>query len=50
MLLEVYILLSPQEEEVDVSSCGNRFTHLAAHLSKRLNPLYVITLVCLGNA
>ena len=34
MLLDVYILLSPQEEEVPSSSCGNRRTHLAAHSSK----------------
>ena len=49
MLLDVYILLSPQEEEVHSSSCGNRCTHLAAHSSKILNPLSVILLVCLGN-
>ena len=49
MLLDVYILLSPQEEEVHSSSCGNRCTHLAAHSSKRLNPLSVIILVCVGN-
>ena len=48
MLLDVYILLSPQEEEVHSSSCGNRCTHLAAHSSKRLNPLSVIILVCLA--
>ena len=28
----------------------NRCTHLAAHSSKRLNPLSVIIIVCLGNA
>ena len=49
MLLDVYILLSPQEEEVHSSSCGNRCTHRAAHSSKRLNLLSVIILVCLGN-
>ena len=49
MLLDVYILLSPQEEEVHSSSSGNRCTHLAAHSSKRLNPLSFIILVCLGN-
>ena len=49
MLPDVYILLSPQEEEVHSSSWGNRCTHLAAHSSKRLNPLSVIILVCLGN-
>ena len=42
MLLDVYILLSPQEEEVHSSSCGNIFRHLAAHSSKRLDPLSVI--------
>ena len=49
MLPDVYILLSPQEEEVYSSSLGRRCTHLAAHSSKRLNPLSVIILVCLGN-
>ena len=49
MLLDVYILLSPQEEEVHSSSCGNRCTHLEAPSSKRLNTLSVILLVCLGN-
>ena len=38
MLSHVYILLSLQEEEVHSSSWGNRCTHLAAHLSKRLSP------------
>ena len=45
MLLDVYILLHPQEEEVHPSGS----THLVAHSSKRLNPLSVIILVCLGN-
>ena len=49
MLLDLYILLSPQEEEVHSSSCGNRCTHLAAHSSKRLNVLSVIILICLAN-
>ena len=49
MLLDVYNLLSPQEEEVHSSSCGNRCTHLAAHSSKRLNPLSVIILVYISN-
>ena len=49
MLLDVYILLSPQEEEVHSSSCGNRCTYLAANSSKRLNFLSVIISVCLGN-
>ena len=31
ILLDVYILLFPQEEEVHSSSCGNRCKHLAAH-------------------
>ena len=31
MLLDVFILLTPEEEEVHFSSCGNRCTHLAAH-------------------
>ena len=39
----------PQEGEVHCSSCANRSTHLVAHSSKRLNPLSVIILVCLGN-
>ena len=49
MLLDLYVLLSLQEEEVLSSSYGNRCTHLAAHSSKRLNLLSVIILVCLGN-
>ena len=49
MLLHVYILLFPQEEEVQFSSFGNRCTHLAAHSSKILKLLSVIILVCLGN-
>ena len=49
-LPDVYILLSPQEEDVQSSSRGKRFTHLTTHPSKRLNPLSVIILVCLGNA
>ena len=49
ILPDVYILLSPQEEEVHSSSCGNRSAHLAAHSSKRLNLLSVITLVRLTN-
>ena len=31
--------------QVHSSSCGNRCTHLTAHLSERLNPLSVIILV-----
>ena len=43
MLPNVYILLSPQEEEV------HRCTRLIAHSSKRSTPLSAIILVCLGN-
>ena len=49
LLLDVYILQSPQEEEVHSSSYWNRCTYLAAHSSKRLKPLPVIILVCLSN-
>ena len=38
-----------QEQEVLSSFGGNRCTHLAPDSSKRLNPLFVIILVCLGN-
>ena len=38
ILPDVYILLSPQEEEGH-SFSGDRCTHLAAHLSKGVNPL-----------
>ena len=48
-LPDVYILLSPQQEELHCSSWGNRCTYLAAQLSKRLNTLSVIILVCLSN-
>ena len=47
-MLDVHILLSPQEEGMHSSSCGNRCAHLAAHSPKRLKPLSVIILVCLG--
>ena len=46
---DVYILLSPQEEEVHFSSRGDRCAHLEAHSSKTLSTLPVIILVCLGN-
>ena len=36
MLADVYILLSPQEEDVHSSSWRDRCTHLAAHSPKRL--------------
>ena len=49
MLPDVYILLSPLEEEVHSSSRGDICTHLEAHSSKRLDPLSVIILVSLGN-
>ena len=48
-LPDVYILLSPHEEEVHSSSSGNRCIHLSGHLSKRLNPLSIIILACLCN-
>ena len=38
ILLDVYILLSPQKEEVHSSSYGNRCRYVAAHSLKRLNP------------
>ena len=49
MLPDVYILLSPQEEEVHSSSWGKRRKYLAAHSSKWLNLLSVIILVCISN-
>ena len=49
MLPDVYTLLSLQEEEVDSFSWGDKFTHLEAHSSKRLNSLFVILLVGLDN-
>ena len=49
MLPDVYILLSPQVEEVYSSYWWGMCTHLEEHSSKRLNPLSVIILVCLGN-
>ena len=39
MVLDVYILLSPQEEEVHSSSWGHICTQIAAYLSKRFKPL-----------
>ena len=39
MVPGVYILLSPQKEEVHYSSWGQRCTHSAAHSSKRFKPL-----------
>ena len=39
MVPGVYILLSPQEEEVYSSSWGQRYIHSAAHSSKRFKPL-----------
>ena len=47
MVPYVYILLSPQEEEVHWSLRG-QYRHLAAHSSKRLTPLSAIILY-LGN-
>ena len=49
MLRNVYILLTPLEKEVHSSFLSDRCTHLAAHSSERLNSLYVIVIVCLGN-
>ena len=39
MVPGVYILVSPQEEEVHSSSWGHRCRHSATHLSKRFKPL-----------
>ena len=39
MLPDVYILLSPQEEEEHSFSWGNRCTHLAVHSSKRVKEI-----------
>ena len=49
MLPEMYLLLFPQEEEVHSSSWVDRCICLTAHSSKRLDPLSVIILACLGN-
>ena len=49
MLPDVYILVFHQVEEVHSWSGGDRFTHLEAHSSKRMNPLSIIRLICLGN-
>ena len=49
MLLDVYILLSSQEEQVHSSSRWKKCTHLEAHSAKKLNLLSVIISVCLGN-
>ena len=47
MLLDVYILLSSQEEEVHSFSCGNRCTHGSTFI-KNIKP-FVIILVCCDN-
>ena len=39
MVPGVYILFSPQDEEVHSSSWGHRYTHSEAHSSKRFKPL-----------
>ena len=49
MVPGVYILLSPQEEEVHYSSWGHRSTHSAAHSSKRFKPLSAIILLWEGS-
>ena len=49
MVPDVYIVcMSPQEEVMHSSSWGDRFTHSAAHSSKRFKPLCAITLLCQG--
>ena len=48
MLPGVYIVLSPQEEEVYFSSWGHRCTHSAPHSLKRFKPLSPIILLCQG--
>ena len=42
----LYILLSPQEEDVHPSSWEHRCIHWAAHSSKRFKPLPAIILLC----
>ena len=49
MVPGVYILLSPQEEEVHYSSWGHRSTHSAAHSSKKFKPLSAIILLWEGS-
>ena len=48
MVPGVYILLSPQEEEVHSSSWGHRCTHSAAQSIKRFKLLSPIKLLCQG--
>ena len=48
MVSGVYILLSPQEEEVHSSSWGHRCTDTAVHSTKIFKPLSVIILPCQG--
>ena len=47
MVLGVYILLFPQEEEVHFPSWGHRCTHSVAHYQKDLNLAYIM-LLCQG--
>ena len=49
MVPDVYILLPLLEEEMHASFWGYRCSHLAAHSSKRLDPLSVIKFFCLGS-
>ena len=46
---DVYIFLSPLEEEVLSSSCRDTYTHMATHTAKGFNFLSAITFLCLGN-
>ena len=48
MMPDVYILWSPQEEEVHYSYWGHKFTHSATHSSKRFKPLSDIMLLSQG--
>ena len=48
MMPGVYILQYSQEEEVHSSSCGHRYTHLAAQSTKRFKPLSFTLLLWQG--
>ena len=49
MLANVYILLSPEGEEIHSSSWGYKHIYISPRSAKRLIPLPVIILLCLGN-
>ena len=49
LVLDVYIVLSPLGEEVPSSACGDRYTYVTAHSSKRFKLLPVMLLICLSN-